>query len=193
MSKLFDTLEQIRRNESYQVPGNSRAKRPKNSVGRERAWFIWSVVVLTIGSMAFLFYQPRFNGGKDDDAVGESVAEVSIRAAASDNSMRPVSGDGDDVVRQNNDAVRYVINHDHWRGIYILSTILDRHPDNIEANVNLSVALMELGLVESGKKYLRRAVEIDRTNPALLKNIAILTEAGLVRANFLESVHDGSG
>lgn len=82
------------------------------------------------------------------------------------------------LVETNNIAVAHIRNHDHWRAVYLLTSLVEQSPQRIEPLINLGVALAEVGLWEPAQEYLSRARTIDPKNPLLVKNIAILKQAG---------------
>lgn len=189
MSKLFDTLEQIRRNESYQVSAGIHKKLPADA-GRPWAFRRILILVAMIGFAAVFASQLKFTGQERRyaapvDSAGPGVTVTSPVVVPPSAYREPEDLEGQDVVSINNLAVKHVENHDHWRGIYMLSNILARDPDNVEATINISTALAELGLTEPAKRYLRQALALDRNNPDLQNNIAILKKAGVLGKDFL--------
>jgi len=83
------------------------------------------------------------------------------------------------LVETNNIAVACIRNHDHWRAVYLLTSLVEQYPEKIEPLINLGVALAEVGLWEPAHEYLSRARTLDPKHPLLRENIAILQRAGL--------------
>lgn len=198
MSKLFDTLEQIKRNESAQISGSASGKYPKKSgkAGINKTFLV--VILLAVVSGTVYFLPPGFLGKNRQSADKDYLAgpgaippSAAVRSVARPAPAPNVSDK--DINGLNDTGFRYVVNNDHWRGIFVFSTILDRYPDTIEPMINLGVSLAELGLVEPAKRYLRQAASLDRNHPGLRKNIDILKKAGIVDDDFLDTVHDENG
>lgn len=179
MSKLFETLETIRRREST---GSQRLASPRAAPppGRpnQRLLLRFLIVLLVCGGFVYglryaLDRPVRPNGPA---ALPESPAPH--RGPARVTAAPP--GQAAEVVASNNRAVAYIRNHDHWRGIYLLTTLVDRHPERIEPLINLGVALAEVGLWEPAREYLFRARALNPAHPLLRENLAILKRAGLL-------------
>ncbi|MDF1578201.1 MAG: hypothetical protein P1P81_07140 [Desulfobulbales bacterium] len=154
--------------------------------------------LLLAAAGAVYFYMPGLSGKNTEIPVRDEVAEsggVSPTPAAPPVSRPPPTAipSDEDMVSLNNKGVKFVENNDHWRGIYLFSTILERTPGRIEPMINIGAALAELGLVEPAKRYLRQAAVIDRNHPALLANLAILKNAGIVGDDFLEPLKTPGG
>jgi len=199
LSKLFDTLEQIRRNESYHVSGNTpeKPRRAANSRATSRTLLI--AMILAGGFAAVYFTLPSFTGKTRPSAT---VTDYPAGSAALGPAPPPplptgrtpvASLPGKDLIKLNNSAVKMVENRDHWRGIFIFAGILDREPGSIEAMINLGVALAELGLTEPAIRYLRQAQALDHNHPALRTNLAILKQAGITGDEFSAAAKGGKG
>lgn len=189
MSKLFDTLEQIRRNESYHVPSDNRRKTAAKQ-GKQTLLKRLLTAILLLGLAALFFSQLRFP---------EELAKSTPRgfylgaggAIAPTPEVLTLLGHPESIALEDettaaliNTGVRHVENHDHWRGIYIFSKILAKNPANVDTLINISVALAELGLTEPAKRYLGQALQLAPENRALQNNIAILKSAGALSKDF---------
>lgn len=114
--------------------------------------------------------------GNKISAIAEPKSSQPVKHLAV---VPPAPGQQSKLEETNNIAVAYIRNHDHWRAVYLLTSLVERHPDRIEPLINLGVALAEVGLWEPAQEYLSRAKALDPKHPLLLKNIAILKQAGL--------------
>jgi tetratricopeptide (TPR) repeat protein len=200
LSKLFDTLEQIRRHESSHDSGHSRKNTPARSgkLGGGKAFLI---VALLVAAAAVVVYFSPLRGisgkkpgpaGRDQVAESDRVAPALVAPSISRQPPAAILAD-QDLLSLNNSGVEYVRNNDPWRGIYLFSRILDREPGRIEAMINIGAALAELGLIEPAKRYFRQAAILDRNHPALRANVVILRKAGLVGDDFFEPVKTTEG
>lgn len=119
-----------------------------------------------------------------DDGSGSKVSEVAGQkspqpAKKMTNPGPSPSGRPAKLVETNNIAVAYIRNHEHWRAVYLLTSLVEQYPERIEPLINLGVALAEVGLWEPAHEYLARARTLDPGHPLLRENIAILRRAGL--------------
>jgi hypothetical protein len=192
LSKLFDTLEQIRRNESAHDSGHPRKNTPAGAgkLGGRKAFLI---VALLAAATAVYFSLPGLPGKKPgptgrEHGVESGAVAPPLAAPSVIRQPPPAILADEDLLSLNNSGVKHVENNDPWRGIYIFSMILERAPGRIEPMINIGAALAELGLIEPAKRYFRQAAVLDRNHPGLRANIAILRKAGMVGDDFLEPV-----
>ena len=194
MSKLFDTLEQIRRNESYHVSVGTHKKLPEGT--RKQGIYKTLLIVMVLTGFTAVFVSQLKFTGKTRKSAAPNYSTKSVDMAPSPSIAFPpdhpryANLDGEDIISLNKAAITFVENHDHWRGIFIFSNMLTRNPDSIEAMINISVALAELGLAEPAKRYLRQALTLDRKHPDLQKNITILKNEGIISKDFPEPVRN---
>ena len=198
MSKLFDTLEQIRRHEASNSPGGVATK----AAGRRirpalRGYFLLLALVAAL-ALAYLNW-PWLNVRRLQPVVPKPLAASDSRTESAAGPATPVQApagavkSGQDPVVLNNLAVQQIENHDHWHGIYNLAVVLEQTPDAVEPLINMGVALAELGLFEPAKYYLGRALLLEPGQPALRKNISILKHLGIIDEAFSRSVLEGRG
>lgn len=193
MSKLFDTLEQIRHHESHLVSGQTLKNQTKGTdkAGPNKALLL--LVILTAGFAAIYFSLPMLTGkkpastGTADFVPADTAVTVSPPAPEVAHSLPAAVLFADDLVNLNNTGVRHVENNDQWQGILVFSQILTQNPSRIEPLINIGVALAELGLIEPAKRYLHQAAIIDRNHPALQENLTILKKAGMLGEGFFET------
>ena len=184
MSKLFNTLEQIRRNESYQVSGSgaNSSSNKDSEAKRKKALFILTVAVACFAVIYFV--APLImNSNKSADSQKSNASPTAVvqgKPAATSTVLLPAGNPAE----LNNIAAQLIEKDDHWRGIYLLESITSKSPEMVEPFINLSVALAELGLFEPAKRYLKEAMRLDPENQALLDNLTVLIEAGVIDGSF---------
>ena len=159
MSKLFNTLEQIRRNESYQVSGSRADSSSKNDaeLKRRKALFFLILAVACIAAIYFMAPLILKTDMVADDQIntGNTVTATAQRKAGAAVPVLLPAGKPSEL---NDLATEFIKKDDHWRGIYLLDSITRSSPQMIEPFINLSVALAELGLFEPAKRYLKEAI-----------------------------------
>ncbi|MBU0482351.1 MAG: hypothetical protein KKG47_14760 [Proteobacteria bacterium] len=189
MSKLFNTLEQIRRNESYQVSGSgtNASSGTTTELKRKKALF---VLTLAVACFALVYFVgPLILQSGDSKNVHQKAENMS--GVSSDSPEKsPGAVEASILLPQggpkelNDLAARLIDKNEHWRGIYLLDGIIRQHPEMIEPFINISVALAELGLFEPAKRYLEEAMRIDPENQALLDNLLIMKKSGIIDNSF---------
>ncbi|MBU0675383.1 MAG: hypothetical protein KJ950_12125 [Proteobacteria bacterium] len=195
MSNLFDTLEQIRRNETVGTPGNGI---PGNSHDRPAPGHrrILILTVLAVVMVLFYFWFHKTNPRRINPQIISSPT-LSNPSATSDLEGKitpPPAGpsilqpppspppptmdgfDGKTPVAANNQAVEMIEEGNPWAGIYLLAKIIDRYPEQVEPMINLGLALAEQGLTIPAGRYLQMAKNLAPHHPAFIKNQVRLQE-----------------
>ncbi len=95
------------------------------------------------------------------------------------------SAPSEEALRMNNQAVVLAKKQQYSRSLHLLSEAHKNSPDSIETLINLGVVYTEFGLVDKGMTYFEKAYNIDPVEPSLLKNIAILDQAGLLQGTLI--------
>jgi len=178
LSKLFETLEAIKRHESKGFPRLDSSRRVAAAIHRPvKRWLVALLCFALIGGgLYYAMFRSDARPGNKISAVAEPKSGQPVKHLAV---VPPAPGQQSKLEETNNIAVAYIRNHDHWRAVYLLTSLVERYPDRIEPLINLGVALSEVGLWEPAQEYLSRARALDPKHPLLLKNIAILKQAGL--------------
>ncbi len=198
MSKLFDTLEKINRNEvapDLEHPGDREISSSK------RKWPLYLLGLVLSGT--FLFWGINFihfqqqetittnhknlNLLKEDKTPNPAqVTELEtarLKAESAGNIPSPI-GDKHEMGRMialNNKGVALVADDQHWQGIYFFEKARKLQPRRIEPLINLAVALTELHLYGPARRYFDEAVKLDSNNPLLHKNMDIAAGLGLLK------------
>lgn len=204
MSKLYNTLQQIRRNETYGVQNKNGVSPggPAKGKGRQKA----GVGLLLAACVALIIYLalPFFNkptGHSDSASVNQSVpvvqhpefqsqiAKTSIPAQTSSvdaGTAAQSAPSAKDLASLNNTGVKYVQKQDHWKGLYYLKKALEIKPQRIEPLINTAVALTELGLYGPAAHYFNEAYKLDPDHSGLRENIAVIAQANIMEGPFME-------
>ncbi len=198
MSKLFDTLEKINRNESAPDSEHSAEMRIASSKRRWPLYLLGLVIsglFLFLGINFFHFQQHETittnfktqnlvgqDKGKDPEQVSE--VESSPQKNKLPDALSAPVGDKNDVehfVALNNKGVALVSRDQYWQGIYYLEKAGKLQPERIEPLINLAVALFELHLYGPARRYFDEALKVDSNNPLLRENIDIAAGLGLLK------------
>ncbi|MBU0728103.1 MAG: tetratricopeptide repeat protein [Proteobacteria bacterium] len=193
MSKLFNTLEKIRKNETYHVSSELKiAPVSRSSKKRRTIAFIavFSVFVIS-GTYLFLSRQtlqnssPKSKAPQDQTTSSPAEQKVILSSPAStvpETIQSSPKKSTDETASLNNLGVDSIRRQKHWDGIYSLHAAVQADPQRIEPLINLGIALSELGLHGPAAKYFSQAYNISPKHPGLQKNLAILSNAGLLDA-----------
>lgn len=206
MSKLFDTLEQIRENEEA-APRKTAPKstREPRKGGPRPAVVVFVVLVgilcVTLLYVDFSIFQgqppppdsqvtsasrePSQPGPTAPDSAPHPVADISSTPAATPDTWQeilaaPSIDPGQKAILLNNIATRHIQEQEYWKGISILEHALKLSPDSPEILINYGVALTELDILEVAALYFEEAYRINPGHPALIRNIAILKQNTLM-------------
>lgn len=192
MSKLFETLETIRRRESTRSRPMA-ATREKPTTGRPVKMVVLALLAFMLlgGGLYYTTFRSNDRPGSKAPPGSESESKQPVEQLTTAVSAPP--DQPAKLVETNNIAVALIRNHDHWRAIYLLTSLVEQHPDRIEPLINLGVALAEVGLWEPAHEYLSRARTLDPKHPLLRENIAILRRAGLFEGFYAPSSSQREG
>ncbi|MBU0485844.1 MAG: hypothetical protein KKB30_15175 [Proteobacteria bacterium] len=182
MSKLFNALEQIRRNETYNVSGPNGNLTPNSERGLNLRLIVLFIVALAITGFLLL------NLSTIREKLFSSPAKSSIASQPTprqmlDNPVVKTTEKNQATTAKdnlNNYGAELITAQDYWHGIYILKKITEAQPGHIEPLINLGVALAELGLFGPANRYFSMAYALDSEHPALQENLTLLREAGLL-------------
>lgn len=179
MSKLFETLEAIKRHESTGFPRTDPSRRIASVHRPIKRWLLLTLLcfVMLGGGLYYAMFRSEVRPGSEISPVAEQKSSQPFKHPAP--AVSSPSSQSSELVEANNTAVAYIRNRDHWRGIYLLTSLVERSPGRVEPLINLGVALAEVGLWEPAQEYLSRAKTLDPRHPLLVKNITILKQAGL--------------
>lgn len=179
MSKLFETLEAIKRHDSTGFPRTDHSRRiaPVHRPVKLGLLLALLCFVLLGGGLYYAMFRPEVRPGGKLSPVAEQKSGQPFKHPAS--AVSSPSDRASELVEANNAAVAHIRNRDHWRGVYLLTSLVERYPGRVEPLINLGVALAEVGLWEPAQEYLSRARALDPRHPLLVKNITILRQAGL--------------
>ncbi len=176
MSKLFETLEKIREREalpqtSLRSPGNTGHSR------RERIrFFLLAVVTFALVIAVFLTYGSRTSPGRNTTSSSSPAAP-----AIAPSGHRPEATKADnDPVSLNFRGCRLVEERKYWPAIILFQKAAELVPRRPEPLINMAVALSELGLFGPAAEKLNLAAAISPRHPALLRNLEILEQHGII-------------
>lgn len=203
MSKLYNTLEKIRRNESGPPAAAEREIKP-GATGQDSPIrikplpVIVSLLVLGVVTAATLFY---FDGmpGQQLRQMAKTTTPTPIPTLPAQPSQPPLPGkklsSGPPVelpyetVAQaaplNEVGVRHIEEQDYWKGIYYLQRASKLEPADPAPLINMAVGLAELGLIAPAKRLFAEAFRLAPDNAGLQENIALMKRLELAEANWL--------
>ncbi len=205
MSKLYNTLQQIKRNETYTVQQQSAVSPDGDRGGKGRLKF--GVGLLFVAVVAIIIYLviPYVNkptGISDSASVNKSIpgalqtadsqsqTKVPIQTSSVDVGSSTLNApSSQDLTSLNNTAVKYIQQQDHWRGLYYLKQAMGIKPQRIEPIINTAVVLTELGLYGPAAHYFNEAYKLDPEHSDLRKNLAIIAQANVMEGPFMDSLY----
>lgn len=194
MSRLFDTLEQIRRNETYNAARHAKKQDGLVNSGKKisRTGILVAIalvafagaVLINLQTIEKFFSVSLSQTAADRNDTGLQSPQTAIPVQPVDpaiiaESHRQTSGKKN-FAALNNAGVEKIRKEEYWPGIHALQKALHQHPERIEIHINLGVALAELGLYGAANEHFSKAYDIDPRHPVLLENLAILHDRGLL-------------
>jgi len=183
VSRLFNALEQIRRNETYSTSNTSKA--PVSDTGQGLNAKLIVLIVTALAAMVFLLVNLPTLKNIDTPIIEkpDNISQISI-TQQSNNIATKTNREKIEkilpIVDINNQGADLVSAHNYWQGIHLLKEASETEPGRIEPLINLGVALAELGLFGPANRYFNMAYGLDPNHPELQKNLVILRDAGLL-------------
>jgi tetratricopeptide (TPR) repeat protein len=194
VSKLFNTLEQIRRNEDIAVAGPA-------TLSSAKPKFHWrkgqgaGVIILILGLIVLGYLlAPRSTSLKPEGMltrqdIGSTVNNRQTETIAEAGNTQPAdpappptieAGTEQEFIALVNRGTEYIEKGNYWQALYILDKAQQMQPQRLEPLLNAVVALVDLGLYELAVDYLDRAEGINPNDPLIKENRIILTRAGIL-------------
>lgn len=193
MSKLFNTLEKIKKNEEDALSPVVHDKAGKNpQQPRKLLWLVISLTVVIGLLFASRSFSPnnfsqlinRFYGVEkfsETDKPQQGVLEGALtEAGGTTDSVADFEQDTSagstlaQMIILNNTGTRHVQQGRYWQGIYCFDQARKMQPERIEPLINLAVALSELQLFAPAHRFFKKAMKIDANHPLLKENIALI-------------------
>ncbi|MDA8164691.1 MAG: hypothetical protein M0017_06645 [Desulfobacteraceae bacterium] len=210
MSKLFDTLEQIRRHEtfrfrrrSFPLPGPS----SKGQAGRKQALAALLVAAVALAAGSWLlrdFRLPRLphlpiaalirsTSGLSRPLTAERPRVAAQGLPLPPRFRPPLAGPATSLAEQqfltlNNKGVEAAHQGDSWRAVYFFTKASGLQPGRPEPFINLGVVLLKLDLPDAARRAFEQAYAAAPNDPRLRENLELLAEAGLLEGKLAEAV-----
>lgn len=185
MSKLFDTLEKINKNE---VADDIAQPAPKKVSPQRNQWPLYLLGIVIVASCLFwgIFsfnFQQIENIATNFQKQNNPLPQPKTQSQAQVIKQRPPLKKNklEKMTDLNNQGVALVTRNQHWQGIYYFSEAKKLQPGRVEPLINLAVTLTELHLYGPARRYFKEAVKLDPNNPLLCKNINIATDLGIMK------------
>ena len=202
MSKLFNTLEKISRNESVKVSTGVASKAAKPRIKFEKHQGA-GIVILVVGLiiLAYLLVPKSTNHKSTTQPVTPETAAQNTTEMTTPQISAPLTAESPAASQEKvtnsestpgnerefaslvNQGAELIEKRDYWRGLYLLNKANELQPDRLEPLVNSVVALAELGHRELAVSYLNKAEKLAPGHPALQENRLILSQAGVEEVN----------
>jgi tetratricopeptide (TPR) repeat protein len=203
VSKLFNTLEQIRRQETYQVPptkdtsgGNKKdVWIGKRSLGILMITACSAIVLYLSMPLVMQYMQTGVSIIPGRAAPGEKIDTQTTTAAHKPEATNPSRAGGNQDPAKNrtpsgsakerqfitliDQGAEHVQKLDYWKGIYFFDQARQLFPQRVEPLINTGVALSELGLNDIALRYFKQAAELNPNHPMLKANLEVLANAGI--------------
>ena len=208
MSKLFETLEQIRRNEAAakkpaaSAPVAPSAKEPSRQPKKPLRRLAPLLLIAALAAGLALWQRPAlialFHRGPGLTAKGPgqqvtlpaqertvpppALPADTVKTAAPAAEVPAQPAGSPEFVRLNNQAADLASRGQYWPAIGLLNQAIKLEPKRPEPLINMGVALAELGLYGPAVRYLRQAQAIAPDNVKLQENLELLARAGFLEA-----------
>ncbi|MFC1524407.1 hypothetical protein ACFL6N_06410 [Thermodesulfobacteriota bacterium] len=190
MSKVFNTLEQIRKNEQDQVPDTSDNTGSKKGSSKRLTTVIASCLAVTVLILIVFTVIPYLKQPAQDQhdntaaSAPQDLPQQNLKDPSTDAKHKKTADQKAQPSRVFNQSLRLgstaVQKQNYWKGIYLLEKAARENPNSVEPIINLGVALSELGLHGPAARFFSQASGIAPDNPKLRKNLTILADAGLL-------------
>ncbi len=193
MSKLYNTLEKIRQQESG-LPGKKAAPKAVKTPGDQfrvgRAVILAVIVSCLVGLAAAGTYYLRDKGlimaikSALQTLSQTQPSPVTTASQAPTKTTKPkppqkVRRTTLDAEQLNALAVQHIKKQDYWQGILYLDQARKQNPQEPAHLLNMAVALSEMGLTFPAKRLLSEARTMAPENQQVLKTIALFTDLGI--------------
>ncbi len=198
MSRLFDTLEEIHKNERAASPARGPAGKGKTGqpAGRRR---LQVLLLLLAGCLllAVAVYLPKrlpvLPGRLPtlSQAVPPATETLRPDAAVTEpvSAPRPLPADWAELNRLGLQALQ---NNNSWLGIFYLTRARELAPGRLEPALNLAVALAREGLYGPASRFFEEAAAIDPRHPDLVESLEALRSSGVTPVPGVLSGPDGT-
>jgi tetratricopeptide (TPR) repeat protein len=208
VSKLFNTLEQIRRHETFRFHRHPfPAPRPAAKGQAGRRWVLATVLLLTMtvlatgGRLLRDFHLPTFSrpGMTAATPAPATPGPAKLPAAGHARPETPESrphlaapANGSPRERQllalNDKGVEAAGRGDYWQAVHFFKKASELQPGRPEPLINLGVVLIRLDLPVPARRAFEEAYAAAPADPRLRQNLEMLAAAGLLDGKLAEAV-----